>query len=449
MTKAAQYLRMSTDSQPFSLANQAALIGAFAERHGFEIVRTYEDAGRSGMTTVGREGLLSLLRDVVSGPDYQTVLVADVSRWGRFQDLDEGAHYEFLCRQAGIQVLYCSEAFDNDGSPASVLLKNVKRMMAGEYSRQLSERTQAGVQRALRAGGRAGGQPPFGFARESFDPNGSEVRRLSVGERKSSPHHLVRLVHGSPDQVATLRRIFRMFVSDYRATPEIAGILNGEGVGHSRPGPWTTDRVRHVLQNEIAMGVLASGRSHAVLSGRRVARAREDWSRRDVVAPLVSRSVFQKAQSRLAETAATRHVDDELIATLKRILKAHGTLNRGLVVAHARASVFTYQKRFGSLPAAFALAGFVRRRRDRQHVPAAALELETVKGGLRRLLSGHGYLSAALIDRSGELPHSDTLRAHFGGLEALYGEVGFERSRSDLLKLAWERRRRHTSSRTV
>jgi hypothetical protein len=32
------------------------------------------------------------------------ILVLDVSRWGRFQDIDESAYYEFLCRRAGMQV---------------------------------------------------------------------------------------------------------------------------------------------------------------------------------------------------------------------------------------------------------------------------------------------------------------------------------------------------------
>jgi DNA invertase Pin-like site-specific DNA recombinase len=50
-----------------------------------------------------RKGLQQLLQDVVGGTaTYQTVLVYDVSRWGRFQDSDESAHYEFLCKSAGV-----------------------------------------------------------------------------------------------------------------------------------------------------------------------------------------------------------------------------------------------------------------------------------------------------------------------------------------------------------
>lgn len=70
--------------------------------------------------------------------DFNFILVYDVSRWGRFQDADESAYYEYICKRAGINVAYCAEQFENDGSPVSTIVKGVKRAMAGEYSRELS-----------------------------------------------------------------------------------------------------------------------------------------------------------------------------------------------------------------------------------------------------------------------------------------------------------------------
>ena len=63
---AAQYLRMSTEHQQYSLTNQAAAIQRYAEVHGFLIVKTYFDHGRSGLQMKYRYGLQQLLRDVVS-----------------------------------------------------------------------------------------------------------------------------------------------------------------------------------------------------------------------------------------------------------------------------------------------------------------------------------------------------------------------------------------------
>ena len=143
--RAAQYVRMSTIHQRYSIENQAAAIAAYAARYNLNIVRTYRDYGLSGLKIKKREGLKQLITDVCAGrADFSRVLVYDVSRWGRFQDVDESAHYEFLCRQAGIMVEYCAEQFDNDGSLLSSIMKNLKRVMAAEFSRELSAKVHAG-----------------------------------------------------------------------------------------------------------------------------------------------------------------------------------------------------------------------------------------------------------------------------------------------------------------
>jgi DNA invertase Pin-like site-specific DNA recombinase len=102
---AAQYLRMSTEDQQYSLANQEFAIRQYAEKKGFTITQTYTDAARSGVVLRRRSGLRQLLQDVIRGhPTFKVILVYDVSRWGRFQDSDEAAHYEFMCKSAGVPI---------------------------------------------------------------------------------------------------------------------------------------------------------------------------------------------------------------------------------------------------------------------------------------------------------------------------------------------------------
>src|SRR3546814_14838238 len=67
---------------------------------------------------------------------FARILVLGVSRWGRFQNLDESSHYEFICFQAGAPVIYCAEPFENDGSPVMNVLKQIKRLQAAEFSRE-------------------------------------------------------------------------------------------------------------------------------------------------------------------------------------------------------------------------------------------------------------------------------------------------------------------------
>src|SRR3984893_8415002 len=165
--RAAQYVRMSTDYQRYSIENQAAVIAAYAQLHQLSIVRTYRDEGESGLKIKNRAGLIQLLDDVRSGhADFDHVLVYDVSRWGRFQDTDESAHYEFVCRQAGVNVAYCAEQFDNDGSMLSSIVKNLKRVMAPEFSRELSAKVHAGQLRLAALGFRVGGPIGYGLRRE-------------------------------------------------------------------------------------------------------------------------------------------------------------------------------------------------------------------------------------------------------------------------------------------
>jgi DNA invertase Pin-like site-specific DNA recombinase len=94
LLRAAEYVRMSTEHQQYSTENQADKIREYAAHRGIEIVRTYTDAGKSGLNISGRASLQQLINDVESGTaDFTIILVYDVSRWGRFQDSDESAYY--------------------------------------------------------------------------------------------------------------------------------------------------------------------------------------------------------------------------------------------------------------------------------------------------------------------------------------------------------------------
>ena len=90
--RAAQYVRMSTEHQKYSTENQSEALQQYAAQRGIEIIRTYADEGKSGLRLDGRNALKQLFDDVQSGKaDFTTILVYDVSRWGRFQDADESA----------------------------------------------------------------------------------------------------------------------------------------------------------------------------------------------------------------------------------------------------------------------------------------------------------------------------------------------------------------------
>jgi DNA invertase Pin-like site-specific DNA recombinase len=178
---------MSTDQQQYSLDNQSNAIRQYAEGNNMRIVRTHSDSGKTGLTLASCPALRKLLEDVENGQaDFSAVLVYDVSRWGRFQDADESAYYEYRCRRAQIAVHYCAEAFPNDGSIMAVLIKALKRAMAAEYSRELSVKVFAGQARLTELGFRQGGMAGYGFRRLLVDQCGSPKLILGLVRRRAS-----------------------------------------------------------------------------------------------------------------------------------------------------------------------------------------------------------------------------------------------------------------------
>src|SRR5690348_13195159 len=113
-SRAAQYVRMSTKHQQYSPENQHEIIRQYAAAHNMEIVmeivQNYSDHGRSGLNIAGREGLNQLMADVeAKRTNFTSLLVYDVSRWGKVPDVDESAYYEYVLKRAGSRVHYCAE----------------------------------------------------------------------------------------------------------------------------------------------------------------------------------------------------------------------------------------------------------------------------------------------------------------------------------------------------
>jgi DNA invertase Pin-like site-specific DNA recombinase len=377
LRRAAQYVRMSTDHQKYSTENQADCIAAYAARRGFEIVHTYADEGRSGLNIAGRDALLKLIDDVRSRTaDFEAILVYDVSRWGRFQDADESAYYEFICREAGITVHYCAEQFENDGSLPATIIKSMKRAMAGEYSRELSAKVFAGQCRLITLGYRQGGPAGYGLRRYLVNERDEAKAPLERGEHKSLQTDRVILVPGPDHEVETVRRIYKLFVSERRSEREIATILNSEGSVTDLGRPWSRGVIRQILTNEKYVGNNVYNRVSFKLKQKRVANAPDMWIRRvGAFEAVADPRMFGAAEFIFAERAR-RFSDDELLQMLASLLAARGTLS-GLIIDETddMPSTAAYRHRFGSLVRAYQLIGYVSSRDYRYLETNRALRL--------------------------------------------------------------------------
>ena len=358
--RAAEYVRMSTDQQQYSTENQHAVIQRFADARGIAIVRSFVDAGKSGVGIQGREALQELLRMVESGTaEFSTILVYDVSRWGRFQEPDEGAYYEFRCIRANTTVQYCAEQFPSDNGPMSAVMKSLKRAMAGEYSRELSAKVFAGQCRLITLGYRQGGAPGYGLRRQLLDQHGQPKAILARGERKSFQLERVVLTPGPEKEVATVRRIYHLFATELRTEAQIAAMLNSDGIPAEEGRAWTRSTIHELLTNEKYIGNNLYNRTSTKLQRPRVVNKPTEWVRcNNAYQPIVDAESFAKAQAIINERDH-RFTDAELLQRLGDLLTRHGMLS-GLIinVTADMPSAAVYASRFHSLRRAYELVGY-------------------------------------------------------------------------------------------
>jgi len=351
---------MSTEHQQYSTENQHAAIQRYADDHSLMIVRTFTDAGKSGLGIQGREALQELLRVVNSGSaDFGTILVYDVSRWGRFQDADEAAHYEFQCKRRHITVQYCTEHFSNDATPMSAVIKSLKRAMAGEYSRELSTKVFAGQCRLVTLGYHQGGSAGYGLRRLLIDQSGNPKALLARGERKSLQTERVILTPGPEEELAIVRRIYNVFTREKRTELEIAAILNSEGIMNELGQQWTRGVVHQLLTNEKYIGNNLYNRTSTKLQTPRINNPPDKWVRRDgAFAPIVDPDTFTEAQ-RIIRDRDQHYTDDELLGMLRRVLQERGSIS-GIVIdaCDGMPSSSTYRQRFRGLVRAYGLVGY-------------------------------------------------------------------------------------------
>jgi len=360
LTSAAAYVRMSTEHQQYSTSNQMDVIREYAKRRGMQITKNYSDAGKSGLNIEGREALAQMIQDVQDGKiNCSSILVYDVSRWGRFQDADESAYYEYICRRAGVAVHYCAEQFENDGSPVSTIVKGVKRAMAGEYSRELSSKVFQGACRLIQLGYKQGGTAGFGLRRMLIDQSGERKAMLKIGEQKSIQTDRVVLVRGPAEEVKIVRWIYQTFIDDGKNESEIAKSLNAQGVVTDFGRAWNRATVHQVLTNEKYIGNNVYHRTSFKLKRKHIENPPDKWVRANgVFEGIIEPELFFKTRE-IILARSQKLTDEEMLAKLRGLLSQHGHIS-GILIDETESlpSSAAFSHRFGSLISAYQLIGY-------------------------------------------------------------------------------------------
>ncbi|MBM0205658.1 recombinase family protein [Micromonospora sp. STR1s_5] len=161
MRRAALYLRVSTGGQ--TVENQRRELEAVAERHGWEIAATFEDAGISGAQGRDKRPGLDALLKAVSRREVDVVAAWSVDRLGRsLQDL-VGILGDMHAKNVD---LYLHQQGLDTTTPSGKAMFQMLGVFA-EFERSIiQERVKAGLAR-VRAQGVKLGRPKISPAKEA------------------------------------------------------------------------------------------------------------------------------------------------------------------------------------------------------------------------------------------------------------------------------------------
>ena len=349
----AYYRHSAQDRQKNSVEIQSDQVRRWAVERDIEIIHEFADRGKSGLTAEGRPAFIEMMAWVRTRTDFSKILVLDVSRWGRFQDLDLSAQYSSECTRVGKQVTYINLGVDQDDSPIYPLVVTLERYRSAQYSRELSDKVYKGSVKVARQGFRNGGVAPYATQRVMVDEQGAIRQHLEFGQWKCVNNWRIKLIPGNPQQVEAVQFIFHQFANELLDEYQIADQLNARGSLSPGGNPWTPYTVRRVLRNRTYAGAMVYGRSVGKLTQARRRIPRAKWMITDHAFPaIVDLAVFERVRVRLAR----RRCEMPMPALLEQLQALHGQYGRIseaiLTTQDSIRNLKTIKKRFGSVTAA-------------------------------------------------------------------------------------------------
>ena len=356
LKKAVAYYRHSAqDRQENSIPIQRQEVTKWAAENGVEIIKEFVDPGRSGLNAEGRPGFNEMMNEwVKQKKDFEYVICLDVSRWGRFQDIDLSAQYSAECKSNGKQVIYTTFGKPRADDPFYQVFLGFERFRAAQYSKDLSNKVWNGCVFISKQGYWAGGPPPYGLYRLLLDEKREPVHILDPGQHKSIQNQRVTLVKGPENEVAVILRIFYEFVvlkySEYR----IAEGLNADGIPSPKGRLWTAGSVIHILKNEKYIGTIVYNRTTRKLKTKSRPNPPENWVRTpEAFEGLVDPEQFLQAHVML-EHRRRMYEPTSMLQRLDEVYKQYGVLQSSLLrLQESAPRAAAYARRFGSLDFAF------------------------------------------------------------------------------------------------
>ncbi len=235
------YIRVSTAMQidGYSLDAQKARMKAFADYNDYEIVGTYEDAGKSGKSIEGRLEFNRMMDDIRSGKDgVSFVLVFKLSRFGR-NAADVLSTLQVM-QDFGVNLICVEDGIDSS-KDAGKLMISVLSAVAEIERENIRVQTMEGRIQKAREGKWNGGFAPYGY-------------QLTDGKLQINE-----------EEAAAIRVIFEQYVTTDIGANGVAKYLENHGIHkiqrqNGKNPLFDAHLVRLILKNPVYCGKIAYGR---------------------------------------------------------------------------------------------------------------------------------------------------------------------------------------------
>lgn len=235
------YTRVSTAMQAdgYSLDAQKDRMKAFADFNDYEIVGTYEDAGKSGKSIEGRLEFNRMMEDIKSGKDgVSFVLVFKLSRFGR-NAADVLSTLQIM-QDFGVNLICVEDGIDSS-KDAGKLMISVLSAVAEIERENIRVQTMEGRIQKAREGKWNGGFAPYGY--QLIDG------KLQINE----------------EEAEAIRVIFDQYVHTDIGANGVAKYLENRGIHkiqrqNGKNPLFDAHLVRLILKNPVYCGKIAYGR---------------------------------------------------------------------------------------------------------------------------------------------------------------------------------------------
>ncbi|MCL2498993.1 MAG: recombinase family protein [Defluviitaleaceae bacterium] len=269
-----------------SIANQLSILNEYAKQQRLKVVGEYIDDGFSG-GNYQRPGFERMITDIEAGK-VNFVVTKDMSRLGR-DYISTGHYMERYFPERGVRYISLLDGIDtgmdnsiNDITPFKAILNDL-------YAKDISKKIKATKHAKQEKGLFIGWEAPYGYVKSKANKNILEIDPEVVDN--------VRYMFDLAVKGNSVREIAVIFNEAKIPTPATQKRvkLSGEFKSPYR-GMWSTERISHMLQNEVYIGNMVQRRMKKVSykSKKCVRLPKKDWQVvEDTHEALVSKETFK------------------------------------------------------------------------------------------------------------------------------------------------------------